>query len=41
MNPSDVLMQAITSVFLWENLFALLVGTLYGIVIGVLPGLGP
>jgi len=41
MNPSDVILQAITSVFLWENLFALLVGTLYGIVIGVLPGLGP
>ena len=41
MNPSDVILQAITSVFLWENLFALLVGTLYGIIIGVLPGLGP
>ena len=41
MNPSDVILQAITSVFLWENVFALLVGTLYGIVIGVLPGLGP
>src|SRR5512136_413743 len=37
----DVLMQAIAFVFQWQNLAALLVGTTYGIIIGVLPGLGP
>jgi len=37
----DVITQAITFVFQWQNLAALLAGTTYGIIIGVLPGLGP
>jgi len=37
----DVLLQAIAFVFQWQNLAALAGGTLYGIIIGVLPGLGP
>ncbi len=37
----DVVTQAITFVFQWQNLAALLAGTAYGIIIGVLPGLGP
>ncbi|MBI4289985.1 MAG: tripartite tricarboxylate transporter permease [Betaproteobacteria bacterium] len=37
----DVVVQAIAFVFQWQNLAALVGGTIYGIVIGVLPGLGP
>ena len=37
----DVVLQAIAFVFQWQNLAALAGGTLYGIIIGVLPGLGP
>lgn len=41
MNTSDLIIQAIDFVFQWQNLAALLAGTTYGIIIGVLPGLGP
>ena len=37
----DVLLQAIAFVLQWQNLAALAGGTVYGIIIGVLPGLGP
>ena len=37
----DVVLQAIAFVFQWQNLAALAGGTIYGIIIGVLPGLGP
>lgn len=37
----DVIMQAIAFVFQWQNLAALAGGTIYGIIIGILPGLGP
>lgn len=37
----DMVLQAIEFVFQWQNLAALLGGTVYGIIIGVLPGLGP
>ena len=37
----DVLVQALYAVFQWQNLVALAGGSLYGIIIGVLPGLGP
>src|SRR3990172_2144642 len=37
----DVVLQAIAFVFQWQNLAALAGGTIYGVVIGVLPGLGP
>jgi len=40
-NTSDLILQAIHFVFQWQNLAALLAGTTYGIIIGVLPGLGP
>jgi len=33
--------QIIASVFQWQNLLALVCGTLSGIIIGILPGLGP
>src|SRR3990172_1870921 len=37
----DVLLQAIAFVLQWQNLAALAGGPVYGIIIGVLPGLGP
>src|SRR3990167_5604209 len=37
----DVLLQAIAFVLQWQNLAALAGGTVYGIIIGVLHGLGP
>ena len=37
----DVIAQAVAFVLQWQNLAALAAGTIYGIVIGVLPGLGP
>jgi len=37
----DAFTQAIAFVLQWQNLAALGAGTVYGIVIGVLPGLGP
>ncbi|OGA12596.1 MAG: hypothetical protein A3G25_18890 [Betaproteobacteria bacterium RIFCSPLOWO2_12_FULL_63_13] len=37
----DVIVEAIAFVLQWQNLAALAGGTLYGIIIGVLPGLGP
>jgi putative tricarboxylic transport membrane protein len=37
----DVIVHAVAFVLQWQNLAALVGGTLYGIVIGVLPGLGP
>lgn len=37
----DVVAQAVAFVFQWQNLAALAGGTVYGIIIGVLPGLGP
>src|SRR3989304_125591 len=37
----DMVQNAIAFVFQWQNLAALAAGTIYGIVIGVLPGLGP
>lgn len=41
MNLSELIIQAVGSVFQWQNLAALVAGTIYGIIIGVLPGLGP
>lgn len=37
----NVIWQALEIVFQWQNLLALAAGSLYGVVIGVLPGLGP
>jgi len=37
----DLLVQAVTFAFQWQNLVALAAGTVSGIIIGVLPGLGP
>jgi putative tricarboxylic transport membrane protein len=37
----DVALQAIAVVFQWQNLAALAGGSIYGVIIGVLPGLGP
>lgn len=37
----DVIAQAVAFVLQWQNLAALAGGTVYGIIIGVLPGLGP
>jgi putative tricarboxylic transport membrane protein len=37
----DGALQAIAVVFLWQNLAALAGGSIYGVIIGVLPGLGP
>lgn len=37
----DALLQAVAFVFQWQNLAALMGGTLAGIIVGVLPGLGP
>jgi putative tricarboxylic transport membrane protein len=37
----DYLLQAANIVIHWQNLLALLSGTIIGIIIGVLPGLGP
>jgi putative tricarboxylic transport membrane protein len=37
----DVILQSIGLVFQWQNLLALIAGTGFGIIIGVLPGLGP
>jgi TctA family transporter len=34
----DVFLQAITLMFQWQNLAALMGGALYGIIIGILPG---
>jgi putative tricarboxylic transport membrane protein len=41
MNTFDMVLQAIHSILLWQNLAALMAGMIYGIIIGVLPGLGP
>ncbi len=37
----DIVLQAFGVVFHWQNLLALIAGSAYGIIIGVLPGLGP
>ncbi len=37
----DLVLNAIEFVLQWQNLAALVAGTCYGIIIGVLPGLGP
>ena len=37
----DLVLQSIATVLTWQNLAALFAGSIYGIVIGVLPGLGP
>jgi putative tricarboxylic transport membrane protein len=37
----DLLIQAVSFAFQWQNLVALAAGTVSGIIIGVLPGLGP
>jgi len=37
----DMVLQAIEFVFQWQNMAALVGGSVYGIIIGVLPGLGP
>ncbi|MBI5968260.1 MAG: tripartite tricarboxylate transporter permease [Deltaproteobacteria bacterium] len=37
----DAVFSIITSLFQWQNLAALIGGTISGIIIGVLPGLGP
>src|SRR5512136_289394 len=41
MDKSEIIVQSIVFILQWQNLAALLGGTFYGIVIGVLPGLGP
>ncbi len=41
MDSSDVVIQAIYTVFQWQNLAALIGGSIYGIIVGALPGLGP
>ena len=37
----DLVLQSISTVLTWQNLAALFAGSIYGVVIGVLPGLGP